>query len=245
VALFVPIGALAFRRWRVTSPSSLLGGVLAGVAVVAVIEVAQVLVVSRFADVTDVLTGSVGVVAGAALARRWGVSPSSAPSRERQSQTSRRAAAGLAVFAVGYSALLFAAAWYPFEFDFDPEFVKPRIQSFVTVPLTTLYLSPEFAALTNALSHMAWFAPLGVLADWAARLGASTAAARRALLTLNMLLVLAAAGAMEAGQIAIPAHTASIDGVILRAVGAVLGLLLSRFLAPTGSPAASRPVKAG
>jgi glycopeptide antibiotics resistance protein len=248
VALFIPIGTLAFRRWPATSPSRCLGGVLAGIGVVAGIEAAQTLVVSRFADATDVVTGALGVVAGVALARRWGAAAGIVPplpGRELQPPGSRRRAAGLAILAVGYSAILFAAAWYPFEFDFDPEFVKPRIQSFVTVPLTTLYLSPEFAALTNALSHMAWFAPLGVLADWAARLGATTTAARRALLTLNLLLVLAAAGAMEAGQIAIPAHTASIDGVILRAVGAVLGLLLSRFLAPAGSSAASRPVKAG
>lgn len=236
VVLFMPVGALAYRRWPAHRPSRLIGGVLAGVAVVIGIEAAQTIILSRFADVTDLLTGSLGVIAGAALARRLG-SPSVDDEFPRTmayvgSGGARRKAAWLAVLATGYTAILFASAWSPFEFNFDPAFLKPRIDSFVATPLTTLYLSSEFAALTNALAHIAWFVPLGVLAEGCSRLGASSAATRRALLTLCLALVLAAAVGMELGQIAIPARTASIDGVILRALGAFVGLAASRFLAP-------------
>jgi glycopeptide antibiotics resistance protein len=240
VALFVPVGALAYRQWsKATSRTRLLGGVIAGAGIVAGIEAAQTLVFSRFADVTDLLTGSLGVVAGAALARRWGAADDAplAATTPRPGSAGRQAA-WLATVAAGYTAILFASAWYPFEFTFDPTVLKPRVHSFVAAPLTTLYLSSEYAALTNALAHIVWFVPLGALADGSSRLAASSAATRRAWLTLGLLLILGAAGAMEVGQIAIPARTASLDGVILRFLGAAIGLAASRFLAPIrGEPA--------
>lgn len=243
-ATFVPVGALAFRQWPATNArAKVLGGVLAGVAVVACIEAAQTLVLSRFADVTDLLTGSLGVLAGVVLARRWapsGADDTPHTASDWRSSNPHRTVARLAALAIGYCAILFVAAWYPFVFNFDPATLKPRVQSFVAAPLTTLYLSSEFAALTNAIAHIVWFVPLGVLADWCSRLGTNRRAMRRALLTLYLVLILAAATAMELGQIAIPARTGSLDGVILRGLGAAVGLLASRFLAPLNSPPSGR-----
>jgi glycopeptide antibiotics resistance protein len=237
VATFVPVGALACRQWpAATSRAKVIGGGGAGIAFVAGIEAAQTLVLSRITDVTDIITGGLGIAIGVLVAghRRDAHRAASAPLGSGSPTAGRaRRLAWLVAFAIGYTALLFVAAWHPFEFNFDPAFLKPRVQSFVAPPLTTLYHSPEFAALTNAMSHIAWFVPLGVLADWCSRRGATHAATRRALLMLYLLLVLAAAAGMEAGQIAIPARTASLDGVILRALGAGVGVAASRFLAPT------------
>jgi glycopeptide antibiotics resistance protein len=239
VAMFVPMGALAYRQWpRLTSRAQLLGAIVAGVAVVAGIETAQTLVLSRFADVTDLITGGLGVTVGSALTHKWIPDKFSATPRTPSHlgpRSSQRTVAWLVALAVGYCALLFVAAWYPFEFNFDPAFLKPRVHTFVAAPLTTLYLSSEFAALTNAFAHTAWFVPLGVLADWCSRLAATGPATRRAWLTFCLTLILAAATAMEVGQIAIPARTASLDGVILRGLGAAVGIVASRFLAPLNS----------
>jgi glycopeptide antibiotics resistance protein len=248
LATFVPIGALAYRQCPGATPRTrFLGGVLTGVAVVAGIEAAQTVVLSRFADVTDLATGGLGVFAGAALARsRSGAAETASSQRDRDFQHfgSHRAAWRLVAQAIAYCAILFVAAWYPFAFDFDPAFLKPRIESFIAAPFTTLYLGPEFAALTNALGHITWFLPLGVLADRCSRLIADRPASRRAILTLSLLLIVAAAVAMEVGQIAIPSRTGSLDGVLLRFIGAAAGLGLSRFLTPLRPPAPGRPAEA-
>jgi VanZ family protein len=68
VLVFVPLGAvLAARSWRQSLP----GAVLIGLAVGAVLEIGQVFLPGRTADVTDVLSAAAGAGLGLAL-WRWG-----------------------------------------------------------------------------------------------------------------------------------------------------------------------------
>ena len=68
VLVFVPLGALlAARSWR----QSFAGAVLIGLALGAVLEIGQLFLPSRTADVTDVLSAAAGAGLGLAL-WRWG-----------------------------------------------------------------------------------------------------------------------------------------------------------------------------
>jgi len=85
VLAFMPLGALlAARSWR----QSFAGAVLIGVALGAVLEIGQVFVPSRTADVTDVLSAAGGAGLGLAL-WRWG-------------EWARKSSMGVAKYRVGH-----------------------------------------------------------------------------------------------------------------------------------------------
>ena len=67
VITFAPVGTwLAFTNWhRRLAPTPLVGALVGGAAIAAVIEFAQLLVISRFTDVTDILLGTIGAGLGA------------------------------------------------------------------------------------------------------------------------------------------------------------------------------------
>ncbi|MBN1912739.1 MAG: VanZ family protein [Pirellulales bacterium] len=72
ILLFVPVGFLAATTFtsRERPLRSWIGSLLLGMSAVVGMEIAQLFVVGRYVDVTDVLTCALGIVAGCWLARR-------------------------------------------------------------------------------------------------------------------------------------------------------------------------------
>ena len=72
VITFAPVGAwLALTNWhRRLAATPLVGALVGGAASAAVIEFAQLLVISRFTDVTDILLGTIGAGLGAWVVER-------------------------------------------------------------------------------------------------------------------------------------------------------------------------------
>jgi hypothetical protein len=66
VAMFVPVGAIVFRRW-----GSIVGAGLVGAALSTAIELIQVLVPGRYTTLGDVVWNAIGAVVGAAIWIFW------------------------------------------------------------------------------------------------------------------------------------------------------------------------------
>lgn len=82
IVLWAPIGALAALVWtRRNCPRTPLHAVVIGASVVGLVEIGQLFVFTRYADTTDLLTGSLGIAAGVAAAGAMARTQSESPSR--------------------------------------------------------------------------------------------------------------------------------------------------------------------
>jgi peptidoglycan/LPS O-acetylase OafA/YrhL/glycopeptide antibiotics resistance protein len=237
IVIYVPLGALAYR-WLINVPRPRREwlSILLSMAVVAATECLQVIEISRYADVTDLITGLVGVSIGVVAAKRYDHRQAAASGSAGAASAGWRSAWSEAGLLAVWSLVLCGTAWYPFEFNFDRHFIKDRVQALAQAPMTTLYYSSEMWALTNSLRHILWFVPIGVLIDRLARGHARSREMSRALLAMMLLGAAGLAVVLEMGQLAIPARTASFDGVWLRVLGALGGIAVSRWLAGGSKP---------
>lgn len=228
-AYFLPVGWLLAGldgRWRVTGRRA----VAAGLLVAGGIEFLQLFVWTRYADVTDVLTGTLAVVAGWAAARRW------------QARGATLPGPGLRALAlVSWVGVLMVINWYPFNFRRDPDQWRSSLNRVPLVPFADLFPGSDYHAFDQVLTKTLVFLPVGALL---ARRGGSTLA--------GLLAGLALSAALEVGQLGLPTRYASVTDVLVETSGAWLGCCLARRLAtalsnpdvPEGShaymPAASR-----
>jgi glycopeptide antibiotics resistance protein len=216
--LWLPVGALWGLSLKRPGLIALLGR---GVAVVAAVEFAQLFVVSRVTDLTDLFTGSFGVVAGAALAR----------SLQRGPESRQRALlhGALALWVVGAVAVL----WVPFNFELARGSASAWWGAVSRLPFSTYLQRTEYGALAEILRKLLVFLPGGLLLALAARGPAPSAAPR--LLALGALALV-----LEAGQVLLPAKVADLTDAALGLLGGWLGWQLGRSLA-TAEPEALRP----
>ncbi len=210
--LWLPVGAL----WWLSAPRRSLGALLwRGVLVVSAVEVAQLFVLSRVSDVTDVLLGSLGVVLGAALARRlrhWRQWPLA--QRERL----------LGLLLLGWALLTVGVLWLPFDFEsarWWGEGAGAHWYELATrTPFTTYFGRTEFGALGEILRKLLVFLPGGLLL--ALRLASGER--RPVPPTLVVVLPLAAAALLlELGQLGLPDKVADLTDAALGALGGWLG----------------------
>ena len=231
VAVFIPVGALACmafvsaeRRMR-----SVLHTILIGTSLVVGLEIVQLFVYSRFADFTDVVTGSAGVTAGAILCRRWLgapalVLPADKPHRQNSNWLLWFGAA------LAYATLLSIRYWIPFEFTTDTELIKPRLANFFSVPFSAMYVGSEFKAAGNLLQKILFFAPLGALFAATAYRLTVPPEVRRIFLGVFFLLCGGVALGIELIQVLSPRHTPDITDVMIYSAGALMGMILTSRL---------------
>jgi glycopeptide antibiotics resistance protein len=228
-AYFLPVGWLLAGldgRWLVTGRRA----VTAGLLVAGGVEFLQVFVWTRYADVTDVLTGTLAVLAGWASARQW------------QARGATLPGPGLrAVGLLAWVGVLVVVNWYPFDFRREADQWRTALNSVPLVPFADLYPGSDYHAFDQVLTKTLLFLPVGALL---ARRGRSTLA--------GFLAGLALSTALEVGQLGLPTRYASVTDVLVETSGAWLGCFLARRLAtvlshpdvPEGShaymPAASR-----
>lgn len=206
VLQWAPVGAL---WWLSTWRPGLSGLLWRGLLVTAAVEFAQLFVLSRVTDVTDVLMGTLGVVLGAALARaawrRGGLQAEGMP---------RLLVAALLLWA----AVAVSVAWLPFNFDLARLGSEPA-QWFgwmLRMPFLSYFNRSEFGALGEVLRKLLVFLPGGLLL--ALRFGGQEHRARQLWLPLGLLALV-----LELGQLALPGKTAELTDAALGALGAWLG----------------------
>ena len=244
ILLYVPVGMLAVTAFcSQREIRSLIRALLAGLIVPAGIECAQTFVYSRYVDATELITAAVGIAAGAAWRRRRlarGDESSLSPTR-------RRGLLALHLLAfVAYAAFLAAFFVLPFEFIEDAGRIQRRWQNFFGVPLTSLYWSTEYNALTQVLRKGLLFAPLGY---WGVRLTALAQLRgwmRLAGLAASLGAAFALALGIEYAQIWRDETTANFTDVLLCTFGAAAALALTLRIENTSqfAPASSAPATA-
>ena len=225
VLICLPVGAFATRVWATSSRlRSMRDSVLLGAMVVCLTEICQVFVYSRYAETTDVITGTVGVWLGVWFTKRLCKLPNMAPQPVAQVLRDRMVWGGLALV---YTAILCAFFWWPFNIEQDNELIAERMEGYFRVPFSAMYWGSEFNALTQMLRKTLLFSVLGFLLVKMINPAAGSVPMRRLLVAVAVLYSFGLGVAIEIVQCAMPLHIADITDSMLYGFGACLGMFVT------------------
>ena len=229
IVTFVPVGALiVMSGWHRRFGSDRVGLVLAGLLISGAIEFMQLLVISRFTDVTDVLLGTLGVLIGGSYTARLVAAPDAGPA-SRTGPQSWSAAWPLALGIFAYSAFLAGGFLFPFDVTDDRQLILSRAEGFFRVPFLSLYQGTSANALKQLLVRLLLFAPLGAM--WAGVASRCHGAGlRRLILLFGLVYSGGLAVAIEALQVLMPSKIVDSTDALLCLVGAAGGLYLTTGL---------------
>lgn len=215
VVLSAPIGALAYLvATRMIGRRSLPLAVALGSAFTTAMELAQLIVISRVADVADIITGTIGVVIGAVAGAVFlDVQGGRGAMRPRRYWA-----------AVGASLSLAAYAAYnlsPFDFTRPPD-VAVRVSMLFQIPFYSYYEGPELQALGGAVLKVLLGIPVGLFCGW--MLGTTLTKYPRAVTAAALLTGALFFGVVEAGQVLLPSRYPDNTDVVLATCGMWAGL---------------------
>jgi len=216
-AWFLPAGVLiaglppwfAYRiagAWRVLGVGVLLAGT---------IEMMQLLVMSRYFDTTDIITGGLAVLAGWRLMMAW---------QERRDQTHEPhfpVAYRVALLSIWVLALVFIH-WEPFSFRTDANYLSERTSQVSLIPFADYYAGNYLVSFNEMIQKTLLFVPFGLL------LGVTGTSRSDTLIVLNVSFFLALT--LEIGQLFMPHHHPGVSDLILETFGAWLGSLAANRL---------------
>jgi glycopeptide antibiotics resistance protein len=222
IVLNAPIGAAAALVW--TGPGSRrppLRAFVIAVTIVGAIELGQLFVLSRFADITDVITGSFGAAIGV-----WAAGRLSSRQILITPGDEARLLTRLAQLAVpAWCAVLIAYHWSPYNFSMAPAQVSEGIRRITMIPLLSYYWDTEFHAFTEMSRKALLTVPLGVLITYAAA----------PLSRLRVAAVLAASFAflvgIEIGQVFLPSRVPDVTDAVIGELGIVAGMWVAGLMA--------------
>lgn len=216
ILLWVPVGLL----WRIDGQGrSVRAVVLRTVLAAACVEGAQLLVLSRVTDVTDVLMAAVGGALGAGLPHRL---------RGWRAMDTQRRDRWLARGWWLWLTIAVAVLWLPFDVSTAGASLDAAAQAFTRMPFQTYFETGEFHALNEILRKLLVFLPGGLL------LGARRSQRGPGLGTMWLL-----AFALEVGQLFLPSKVADLTDAVLGCAGAWLGWRIARSFDGLAGPSAA------
>lgn len=226
VVLQIPLGAAAALLWtRNGEPRRRVVALAIAVGVITAIELAQVFVSSRYADVTDVLTGALGAGLGVALVYRY------VPVKHR-GRLARDVSIGTRAARLGAGLWILALLtyhWNPFDFTTDPGRVARGMHQLLTAPFSSYYLGAPFNAFTQMLRKSLLALPLGVMFRAAWPPGRGPEASRLYIIPASLAGVIVLL-VIEVGQVFLPSRTPDITDVVIGELGLILGYWLMGLL---------------
>lgn len=212
--IWVPVGAL----WALRSTRSFHQIFGLGLLAAAGIEVLQLFVYSRTTDVTDVLLGGCGALAGAALLSR------TRPAWSHIATVIKRR--WLVLWSTWVVLLLFVF-WFPFQFSLANVSGADAVAAFTRVPFYTYYVGSEFHAINELLRKVGFFMPAGLILGLAASLRAKDAPE---MVRLHACMLAVLAFVIEFGQLALPGKVADLTDAMLEFGGAWLGYRIAHWV---------------
>ena len=222
----IPVGTLAVLC--VTGGSRLLAGSLLGIAAIGLLEFLQLLVYSRTADSTDVVSGVAGVLVGVRLGALWLSSVDAAGSPAGSARSSSVRVWGIAALLV-WIIVLVVRHWSPFDFAISRAMFESRVPQLYTVPFYHHYWSDYLHALDEALETVLLAVPVGLLLQflW-------PPAQSRAVRVVQLLVFLMIAGGLftviEIGQVFVPSRVPDNTDILLAMVGTLIGVAIVRMV---------------
>lgn len=215
IAWFLPAGVL-LAGW----PSSTWRGrgsagrvFAAGLALAAGIEIMQLFVVSRYYDATDIITGSLAVLAGWRIMRAW----------QERGERADHFLAWRTALAVLWMAALVWFHWAPFDFVTDADFLAARWRESGFLSYAGHERGGNLYVANDLIQKTLLFLPLGLLL--------SSRSERRGYLALVALAAIILSFALEAGEFCSRQHRQpGVSDLFVEPFGAVLGCLAVRRL---------------
>lgn len=237
IALWIPVPLL----WLRSNPQAGSGTLYRNVFLAAsIVEFFQLFVYSRMSDLTDIVLATIGGGIGIEAAKRFRYVGAGRYRQDRR-QWRRQSRPLAAAFVVGWSVLLLALYWYPYDFNFDGVLLKDKKAAFFKVPFAAYYFGTEFRAITEFFHKVLFFMPLG--AAFAVISGNFQARAFNK--GACWLWLAATALAVEAGQLLLPDKNADLTDWFLEMGGGLIGYYgLMPILAQSAAPPANA-VKVG
>ena len=217
----IPIGTLLLVGWqRRGERRGLLATVGLGVIVLTGLETAQIFIRSHGADMTDVVCGVLGVLAGAAIGMRIF---DRSPNTESRATFELWGWIGVAVWCV----MLAAYHWQPFDFVADGDMIRGKLARVSLIPLAGYRSGSDLNAFNTLLAKLGMAVPLGVAGSLALH-----GLRKRAVIFTLMWVMLAAVvfSAMEFGQFFLPTRVPDPSDVGLGIAGSAGGVWLVRWL---------------
>jgi glycopeptide antibiotics resistance protein len=200
--------------------SLFLGGLM-----VSAIEIAQLALLSHASSTTDLITGTLGVALGAAMARRlWNRWP-----EEQPGVTSWPRTTAWLMAAAFHAVLLTAFFILPSGPAVDPGTPLERFEGFFSVPFARLLECDPFHFPSEILRKFALWAPLGLLLGLATHAMPATPGVGRAVRWAVVPAVALMALAIEMAQVYFPPHVPDVTDVLLAALGAGAALRLTTW----------------
>ena len=218
-----PLGALGLVGWTGVGARRHSRAAFAfGALFVVLVEAAQIFIRSHTADMTDVLFGLLGVAGGVWLGRRAFLH------RQAIAALPPRAVSVRALLVLLlWGALMAAYHWQPYDFTFDAELIKAKLDRMSLVPFSGYWSGSELNTFRNVLVKLAVSIPFGIIASYAMDVWRASRA-----VAIAAWIVLAAGvfAVLEAGQLLLPSRTADPTDVFISVAGAATGLWIGRWL---------------
>jgi glycopeptide antibiotics resistance protein len=234
--LAAPVGALALVGCT-KERRGLASGIALATLFIAALEASQVMILSRVADSSDIVSRSVGATLGAF------VLASSIPRPCRNPAPGVRR--GPVVLAIVLSASLYLLYnWSPFDFVVNSDLLRGRLQALVRVPFYGYYQNPEPKAAADFLTKLLVAMPLGISVG--ALLSRNPATAfKRLQWTFCSLGALMLFTTVELGQTLIPQRYPDNTDVLISVLGFTAGAIVQRVWQNAGRQGTASAQSAG
>lgn len=223
-ATALPVGVWLWMRQVRHSASSKVSLPISGLALMLAVstELLQSLVYSRFATSIDAVATLIGIELGGLMAPKVVSFLCEQPNRYAYFWTSAL---------VAYAAILVAACWYPFNFEFSADRVSQAFTALFRVPFSSHYRGSEYNALSNMVQRCTSFAVLGFLVTrfFTAQsvFSMSDSSARSIYIQLSAVLAFAVGLLIELGQAFLPDKIPDITDVVLGMLGSLVATLIT------------------
>lgn len=227
VASFVPIGYWLAHLFQPINaggsirPRALFGALTAGAGVAILNELVQLAVFTRFSTTTAVITGTLGTTCGVALQMLTALDANSRPAwlRSVMEMATRRRTYRVAAFLISAAIVVLMLA--PFHVATAEERAH-RWQLFRQPLFAAMYVSTEFAALTNILHKGLPFFVLGAAMARSTDPSPPKSAFAKAVVMVAYAALLG--GGIEVAQVYLDVHQPDLTDVLIYALAAATGV---------------------
>jgi len=190
------------------------------------------MIASRFSELNDLMTASVGVVLGSGAILFW---QAKTPGWRQADDRQLLRTLGWIGLGIIYAAFLFCFLCWPMDFNDDPQRIRKAWQGFFRVPMAALYGTSEYNAVTQMVRKLLLWGVLGAVLSQAVLRNSLPAGIRRLFLVVVFAFCAGFGAFVELVQLYYPSHTPDSTDIGLYALGSAAGIWVASGVSRQGS----------